>query len=170
MLQEVHVGHKSLADYQSVVVRPLIEEIKELAKGLEGARVLHINATSFGGGVAEILYTLVPLMRDVGLDTDWRVIMAAQEFFESTKIMHNALQGNPKGLTGSQKEIYELHNRIASESLGGGFDFVVVHDPQPLLIRHFADDLGAKWIWRCHIDTSTPNQAVADYLTPFLAK
>lgn len=170
MLQEVHVGHKSLADYQSVVVPPLIEEIRELAAGLKGARVLHINATSFGGGVAEILYTLVPLMRDVGLDTDWRVIMAAQEFYESTKLMHNALQGNPIGLTDPQKEIYELHNRIASESLGVGFDFIVVHDPQPLLIRHFAGDLGAKWIWRCHIDTSTPNQPVADYLTPFISQ
>lgn len=170
MLQEVHVGHKSLADYQGVVVPPLIEEIRELAAGLKGARVLHINATSFGGGVAEILYTLVPLMRDVGLDADWRVIMAAQEFFESTKLMHNALQGNPVGLTDPQKETYELHNRIASESLGVGFDFIVVHDPQPLLIRHFAGDLGAKWIWRCHIDTSTPNQPVADYLTPFISQ
>lgn len=169
MLQEVHVGHKSLADYQSVVVRPLIEEIKELAEGLKGSRVLHINATSFGGGVAEILYTLVPLMRDVGLDTDWRVIMAAQEFYESTKIIHNALQGYPKGLTESQLETYELHSRIASESLGGGFDFIVVHDPQPLLLRYFAGDLGAKWVWRCHIDTSTPNQELARYVVPHLS-
>lgn len=168
MLQEVHVGHKSLADYQSVVVRPLIEEIRELAEGLKGARVLHINATSFGGGVAEILYTLVPLMRDVGLDADWRVIMAAQEFYEGTKITHNALQGNPLGLSESQKEIYEENNRIASESLGHGFDFIVVHDPQPLLLRHFTGDLGAKWIWRCHIDTSTPNQDVGDYLLPYM--
>lgn len=169
MLQEVHVGHKSLADYQSVLVPPLMDEIRELAEGLKGSRVLHINATSFGGGVAEILYTLVPLMRDVGLDTDWRVIMAAQEFYESTKLMHNALQGNPIGLTDAQRETYELHNRIASESLGHGFDFIVVHDPQPLLIRHFAGDLGAKWIWRCHIDTSTPNESVSEYMTPFIS-
>ncbi|MFA5809526.1 MAG: glycosyltransferase [Thermoleophilia bacterium] len=168
MLQEVHVGHKSLADYQSVVVRPLIEEIRELAEGLKGARVLHINATSFGGGVAEILYTLVPLMRDVGLDADWRVIMAAQEFYEGTKITHNALQGSPLGLNKSQKEIYEENNRIASESLGHGFDFIVVHDPQPLPLRHFSGDLGAKWIWRCHIDTSTPNQDVGGYLLPYI--
>jgi trehalose synthase len=169
LLQEVHVGHKSLADYQSVLVPPLIEEIRELAEGLKGARVLHINATSFGGGVAEILYTLVPLMRDVGLNAEWRVIMAAQEFYESTKLMHNALQGNPLGLTDSQKETYELHNRIASESLGGGFDFVIVHDPQPLLMRHYAGDSGSKWIWRCHIDTSTPNESVADYLVPYIS-
>jgi len=169
LLQEVHVGHKSLADYQSVLVPPLVDEIRELAEGLKGARVLHINATSFGGGVAEILYTLVPLMRDVGLDTDWRVIMAAQEFYESTKLMHNALQGNPLGLTEAQIETYELHNRIASESLAKGFDFIVVHDPQPLLIRHFAGDLDAKWIWRCHIDTSTPNESVSNYMTPYIS-
>ncbi|MBE0428599.1 MAG: glycosyltransferase [Thermoleophilia bacterium] len=169
MLQEVHVGHKSLADYQSVVVPPLIDEIREIARELEGARVLHINATSFGGGVAEILYTLVPLMRDVGLETDWRVIMAAQEYYESTKVIHNALQGNPIGLTDAQKETYELHNKIAAESLGGGFDFIIIHDPQPVMIRHFAGDLGAKWIWRCHIDTSTPNQTVAEYLTPYIS-
>lgn len=170
MLQEVHVGHKYLADYQSMVVRPLVEEIKELAEGLKGCRVLHINATSFGGGVAEILYTLVPLMRDVGIDTEWRVIMAAQEFYEGTKIMHNALQGNSTGLSDDQREIYEKHNRIASESLGGGFDFVVVHDPQPLPLRNFSGDLGSRWIWHCHIDTSTPNEEVAGYLVPFASQ
>lgn len=170
MLQEVHVGHKSLADYQSVVARDLVDEIKELAEGLKGARVLHVNATSFGGGVAEILYTMVPLMRDVGLDTEWRVIMAPQEFYEGTKYMHNALQGDTVGLDSAQKEIYEAHNRLSAESLGGGFDFVIVHDPQPLLLRHFAGDLGAKWIWRCHIDTSTPNQEVAEYLLPFISQ
>ncbi len=168
MLQEVHVGHKSLADYQSVVVKPLMEEIKELADSLRGMRVLHINATSFGGGVAEILYTLVPLMRDVGLDTDWRVIMAPQEFYETTKVMHNALQGNPASLNPVQREIFEEQSRIASESLGGGFDFIVVHDPQPLLLRHFSGDLGANWIWRCHIDTSSPNQSLARYMLPFI--
>ncbi|MCL6107163.1 MAG: glycosyltransferase [Actinobacteria bacterium] len=168
MLQEVHVGHKSLADYQSVVVKPLMEEIKELADSLRGKRVLHINATSFGGGVAEILYTLVPLMRDVGLDTDWRVIMAPQEFYETTKVMHNALQGNPVSLNPVQRETFEEQSRIASESLGGGFDFIVVHDPQPLLLRHFSGDLGANWIWRCHIDTSSPNQSLARYMLPFI--
>ncbi len=169
MLQEVHVGHKSLADYQSVVARQLIDEIRELAEGLKDARVLNINATSFGGGVAEILYTMVPLMRDVGLSAEWRVIMAPQEFYEGTKYMHNALQGNSVGLDAAQKEIYETHNRIAAESLAGGFDFVIVHDPQPLLLRYFAGDLGAKWIWRCHIDTSTPNREVAEYLLPYIS-
>lgn len=168
MLQEVHVGHKSLADYQSMVVGSLVDEIKELAESLAGARVLHVNATSFGGGVAEILYSLVPLMRDIGLETDWRVIMAAQEFYEGTKLMHNSLQGDPVSLSQSQKDVYETHNRIAAESLGSGYDFIVMHDPQPLMIRNYAGDLGAKWIWRCHIDTSTPNEDTASYLAPYV--
>lgn len=169
MLQEVHVGHKSLADYQSVVARSLIEEIRELGESLKGARVLHINATSFGGGVAEILYTIVPFMRDLGIETDWRVIVAPQEFYDGTKAMHNALQGNPEGLTAGQQELFEKHNRIASEALGRDYDYIIVHDPQPLLMRHFAGDLGARWIWQCHIDTSTPNRASADYLLPFIS-
>jgi len=151
-----------------MVVGSLVDEIRELAKELEGARVLHVNATSFGGGVAEILYTLVPLMRDVGLETDWRVIMAAQEFYEGTKLTHNSLQGDSVTLDQAQRDIYETHNRIAAESLGSGYDFIVIHDPQPLLIRNYAGDLGAKWIWRCHIDTSTPNQDTADYLLPYV--
>lgn len=151
-----------------MVVGSLVEEIRELAASLAGARVLHVNATSFGGGVAEILYTLVPLMRDIGLETDWRVIMAAQEFYEGTKLTHNSLQGDAATLDQTQKDIFEYHNRIVAESLGSGYDFIVIHDPQPLLIRNYAGDLGAKWIWRCHIDTSTPNKDTADYLLPYV--
>jgi trehalose synthase len=107
-------------------------------------------------------------MRDIGLETDWRVIMAAQEFYEGTKLMHNSLQGDPVSLSQSQKDVYETHNRIAAESLGSGYDFIVMHDPQPLMIRNYAGDLGAKWIWRCHIDTSTPNEDTASYLAPYV--
>ena len=106
MLKEGHVGHKCLADNQSVGERPLIEEIRELAEGLKGERVLHINDNYFGGGVAEILYTLVPLMRDVGLDAEWRIIMAEQEFYEGTKIMTNALHGDDLGLAPAPRVIY----------------------------------------------------------------
>ena len=88
--------HKSLADYTHLVGRGLVEEIRELAEPLEGKRVLHVSATAFGGGVSEILYTLVPLMRDVGLDADWQVILGREEFFNVTKLMHNSLQGDPQ--------------------------------------------------------------------------
>ena len=102
MLQPVALAHKSLADYTHIVGRPLVEEIRELAEPLKGKRVVQLSATAFGGGVSEILYTLIPLMRDVGLEVEWQVIYGREEFFNSTKLMHNALQGNPQDLTEEQ--------------------------------------------------------------------
>ena len=101
MLQLVNVGHKSLADYATIATRGLMDEIRALAEPLAGVRVLELSATAFGGGVAEIQYTLVPLMQDAGLDVEWRIIRGADEFFAVTKTIHNALQGNPQGLTRS---------------------------------------------------------------------
>ena len=102
MLQPVAVAHKTLADYTHICGRELIAEIRELAEPLQGQRVVHISATAFGGGVSEILYTLVPLMRDVGLDCEWQVIYGREEFFNATKLMHNALQGAPQDLDEEQ--------------------------------------------------------------------
>ena len=102
MLQPVTLGSKTLADYTHIVGRDLIEEIRELAEPLKGRASLHLSATAFGGGVSEILYTLVPLMKDVGLDVEWQVIYGREEFFNATKLMHNALQGNPQDLTEEQ--------------------------------------------------------------------
>ena len=110
MLHRVPVGHKSLADYHSLAGRQLAAEINELASALQGMRVLHLSATAFGGGVAEILYTLVPLMRDVGLETDWRVIFGRDEFFDATKATHNALQGDPVALSAAQREVFRHYN------------------------------------------------------------
>src|SRR5213083_3356906 len=106
MLQLVNVGHKSLADYASLASRGLMSEIRRLAEPLQGKRVVHLSATAFGGGVAEINYALVPLMQDAGLETEWRIIRGADDFFNVTKTIHNALQGNPQGLDAEQKEIY----------------------------------------------------------------
>ena len=94
--------------------------------------MLHLSATAFGGGVAEILYTLVPLMRDAGLDVEWRVIQGQDEFFDVTKTIHNALQGDPTGLTSEQQEIFEAYQLLNAEALEGTYDFVIVHDPQPV--------------------------------------
>src|ERR671929_1164750 len=110
MLQPVGVGHKSLADYTHLVGRPLIEEIRTLSERLSGLKVLHLSATAFGGGVSEILYTLVPLMSDVGLEADWQVIYGREEFFNATKLMHNALQGAPEDLTPEQWEVWRRYN------------------------------------------------------------
>jgi trehalose synthase len=170
-MREVNVGRKFIADYQSLLPRGLMDEIRALAEPLQGKRVLHINATSFGGGVAEILYTLVPLMNDLGLQTEWRVIAAPTEFFNVTKGFHNGLQGAPLPLTPQIRETYESVCRANALTLTGGYDFVVVHDPQPLALPGFLADprhSGANWVWRCHIDTSTPDHALYDYLLPFI--
>src|ERR687887_1550661 len=102
MLQLVNVGHKSLADYATIATRGLMEEILRLAEPLAGKRVAHVSATAFGGGVAEINYTLVPLMQDAGLEVEWRIIRGQEEFFNVTKTIHNGLQGNPQGLDAEQ--------------------------------------------------------------------
>ena len=131
MLQPVALAGKSLADYTHIVGRPLVEEIRELAEPLQGRRVVHLSATAFGGGVSEILYTLVPLMRDIGLDAEWQVIYGREEFFNATKIMHNALQGNPQDLTDEQWATWSQYNEMNARELARGWDVCIVHDPQP---------------------------------------
>jgi trehalose synthase len=168
VLQPVTVAHKSLADYTHIVGRQLVEEIRELAEPLRGKRVLHLSATAFGGGVAEILYTLVPLMRDAGLETEWHVIYGREEFFNATKLMHNALQGNPQDLSEDQWGTWERYNEMNARQMVPGFDYVIVHDPQPAAIRTLEPEKAAHWIWRCHIDVSTPNPATMQRLLPYL--
>ncbi|MGI9538673.1 MAG: glycosyltransferase [Miltoncostaeaceae bacterium] len=168
MLRAVNVGSKSLADYHSIVSRDLMDEVRALAQPLEGKRVLHVNATSFGGGVAEILYSLVPLMNDVGLDAHWKVMYGRDDFFGVTKSMHNALQGEPITLTDEDKATFERYNLMNVGGLTDDYDYVIIHDPQPAAMRMHAPIDGAKWIWRCHIDLSTPHQDVLDFLTPMV--
>src|SRR5205807_3757274 len=103
MLNAVNVGHKSLADYATIASRGLMDEIRRLAEPLAGKRVCHLSATAFGGGVAEINYTLVPLMQDAGLDVEWRIINGAEPCFNVTKAIHNALQGTPQGPPGEDQ-------------------------------------------------------------------
>ncbi|HEY7002836.1 MAG TPA: glycosyltransferase [Gaiellaceae bacterium] len=167
-LQQVNVGTKSLADYSTIVSRGFMDQLNALAEPLEGKRVLHLSATAFGGGVAEILYTLVPLMRDAGLDTEWRVIFGQDEFFDVTKAIHNALQGAPRSLTSDEQEIFRRYNLGNAEALTDSFDYVIVHDPQPVGVIDHARSHGRHWIWRCHIDLSTPNADVLEFLLPWI--
>jgi len=168
-MHQVNVGRKTLADYRSIVPKELMAEIDQLAAGLKGRRVLHVNATAFGGGVAEILYTLVPLVNDAGLEAEWQVITAPPEFFNVTKSFHNGLQGHSVDFPKESQELYEQVCRDNAAALSHFYDFVVIHDPQPLAIRDFvtrSQDRSTWWIWRCHIDTSTPDRGLYDYLLP----
>ncbi len=173
MLERVPLLDKHLDDYDGIVEPGTIERVRELAAPLQGARVLHINATAYGGGVAELLSTHVPLTRDVGLEADWQVIHGSDEFFGVTKTVHNALQGADVEWTTQMERVYlerVLDNALA---LDGEYDFIVIHDPQPAAMREFvrghsADRAGTKWIWRCHIDLTDANSRVWDFYRPYV--
>jgi trehalose synthase len=171
MLHPVNVGQKSLTDYATILGRGLVAEIQRLSERVDGKRVLHLSATAFGGGVAEINYTLVPLMRSIGLDVEWRIIRGEDEFFNVTKKIHNALQGSPVGLMPEEEEIFHRYNALNAEELDESeYDFIIIHDPQPAaMIDHFAARQ-ARWIWRCHIDLSEPNRDVLEVLLPSLVR
>jgi trehalose synthase len=168
VLQPVSVGTKSLADYTHLAGRPLTEEIRELAAPLEGLRVLHLSATAFGGGVAEILYTLIPLMNDVGIDAQWEVMLGREEFYNVTKRLHNALQGNPDSLTDEEWKIFERYNALNATEVSSGWDVIIVHDPQPAAVRRHVPDKSKTWIWRCHIDLSDPNPEAIERIVPLV--
>jgi trehalose synthase len=168
MLQPVAVAHKELSDYTSIVGRPLVDEIRERAARLRGKRVLHVSATAFGGGVSEILSTLVPLMLDVGLECEWHVIYGREEFFNATKLMHNALQGSPYDLTEEQWATWLRYNEINARELSEGWDVCIVHDPQPAALPALVAEKARKWVWRCHIDLSTPNLSTLGGIRPYL--
>jgi trehalose synthase len=166
-MANVSVDKVRLEKYASIIGEKKIEEIKTLAENLTGKKVCHVNSTSFGGGVAEILQRLVPLMCDVGLKAEWKVIKGSDEFFNVTKTMHNGLQGMNISLTEQMKKTYLKYNKNNARELDLNHEFVVVHDCQPAAIISQCPDRVGKWIWRCHIDLSHPNQAFMDFITAF---
>jgi trehalose synthase len=168
VLQEVALGQRSLADYTHIAGRGLIGQIRELAEPLEGRKVLHVSGTAFGGGVSEILYTLVPLMRDVGLDAHWQVIIGREEFFNVTKLMHNSLQGADQSISDEQWEVFEAYNRMNADGLEGDWDVIIVHDPQPAAMKRNVPGKARRWIWRCHIDLSEPNPDTLARMVPLI--
>ncbi len=158
-----------LEDFRHIVPDTTLAEIYARAKGLYGKHVVHVNATYQGGGVAEILYSLVLLMNDVGIDAGWRILHGSQEFFEITKSFHNALQGAKLNLSERKKRVYVQVNDNFSKFTHFQHDCVIVHDPQPLsLIRAYRKH--QPWIWRCHIDLTNPHEELWDFLKGFLLK
>ncbi|MEM4644340.1 MAG: glycosyltransferase [Candidatus Methanomethylicaceae archaeon] len=157
----------SIEDYAPIVGKGEVESIKELAKHVEGAKVLHVNATKFGGGVAEILSRVVPLARSVGLNAEWEVIQGDRDFFWVTKKIHNALQGDETvSLDGDKIRIYLETNRRNAFIIPNDAEVVVIHDPQPLPL--IENRRSGKWVWRCHIDTSNPNMGVWSRLRDYI--
>ena len=173
MLTQVTPPPKSLEDYRPLVGDEQVDEVYRLVEPLRGARVLHINATAQGGGVAELLTSLVPLTNDAGIHTEWQVMQGADEFYQVSKALHNSLQGMDIPWTPDMWETWKRYNRLNAELFEGDYDFVVVHDPQPAGMLHFlkesgAASNGAHWIWRCHIDTTYSQPEAWSFMAPYL--
>ncbi|MBN2372809.1 glycosyltransferase [bacterium] len=160
-----------LEQYANVAGEDVIDHLRQVAESLKGMKVVHINSTRDGGGVAEILNRLVPLMQELNIDASWQVILGNADFFQCTKGFHNALQGRDVGITDSQIRVYEETNATNAEILKAQLeeaDVVFVHDPQPVaMIKHFPKRKG-KWIWRCHIDLSKPYRPIWKYIRDFV--
>ena len=168
-LQSVDVGERSLAAYQEAVPAPLLEELRRVAGDLQGARILHVNATPYGGGVSELLRSAVPLLRDLGVETEWKIIGGDEPFFQVTKGIHNGLQGAANPLTEQDRAVYAANTERNAAALDAkAYDAVVVHDPQPAGMLRVAGKGGARWLWRCHIDTSQPDPEVWAFLREHL--
>ncbi|WP_255190950.1 glycosyltransferase [Natronobeatus ordinarius] len=155
---------RSIEAYAAVTDDERLEHLRELAATLGEARILHVNSTATGGGVAELLRSIVPVCRDLGLEDNWLVMDASDDFFEVTKAMHNGLQGSGSPLTEEMKATYHDVNEQNAAELERTYDVVVIHDPQPLgMIESIREAMPeAAIVWRCHIDLTDPVEA---YLT-----
>ncbi len=160
---------RKLADYREVASKGTVEFLSHMAEPVQGKKVLHVNSTKLGGGVAEILQSLIPLLNDIGMDVRWEVIGGTEEFFNITKSFHNALQGQEQGLSAQAQQTYLAVNRENGGKISFDSDFVVIHDPQPAALIGNRPEVG-KWIWRCHIDISRPQWRVWRFLRPFVDK
>jgi trehalose synthase len=168
MLQLVDVGPRSLAIYRKIAPDHVLDALLAVAKDLRGARVAHINATPYGGGVSELLRSMVPIMNDLGLVTEWKTIAGDERFFQVTKKIHNGLQGDAEELTEADREAYLGTSLRNAQFFQDDYDFVFLHDPQPAAIPSIRGKGNSRWIWRCHIDTSSPNAHTWEFFRPYL--
>jgi trehalose synthase len=156
-----------LEAYREIAPQGSVEFLFRMAETIQGKKIIHVNSTKLGGGVAEILRSLVPLLQSAGLDAQWEVITGNEEFFATTKAFHNALQGQEQKIPPAMLQNYLEVNRKNAEHLSLEADFVVIHDPQPAALIESRPPKG-KWIWRCHIDVSQPQRKVWDFLRQFV--
>lgn len=158
----------SLSDYEPIIGTQTLEELRLLAGQLQGKTIQHINSTAVGGGVAEILHRLIPLFKEIGVESCWDVIKGGERFFWATKKFHNALHGSPEEIV---KEVFDVYLQGAEEYLKETplkGDILFIHDPQPIALIEKKKEIGRKWIWRCHIDVSQPHPAVWGFLRRYI--
>lgn len=160
-----------LEQYSKIVGKGVIDQLRQLSAPLKGMKILHINSTKEGGGVAEILNRLIPLKRELGIDAEWEIITGEKDFYRCTKKMHNSLQGDRDDISSDLLEKYETTNLKNFEKLRDKLenaDIVFIHDPQPAALLHYSKNRKGKWLWRCHIDVSRPYRPVWKYLREFV--
>lgn len=165
------VQPKRLDDYVEAAGEEAVARLRKAAAPLQGARVLQVNSTAYGGGVAELLHSHIPLLADLGLDVSWGLFRGADEFFGVTKAVHNALQGAEIAWTVEMEDIYWEVVTANAADLSEEFDVVLIHDPQPAAMLSVMEEEGRRrghWIWRCHIDLSSPFQPVWDFFEPMV--
>ena len=157
-----------LADYHGISPKRDLMLISQLGEELKGKSFLHINSTKEGGGVAEILQRMIPLLNEIGVDARWDVITGDDEFFDTTKKIHNSLQGTPEKITDAMWEHYYEINSHNARQLKLEADAILIHDPHPAALIEFKGE--GDWFWRCHIDASSPYMDVYERLEPFCKK
>ena len=163
--------NNSLSKYAEVAGQDVVNHLRQLAEPLKGMRVVHVNATRSGGGVAEILHKMVPLMQELGLEASWEVIQGEPEFYQCTKSFHNAMQGDKLSIPGRILNVYEETNAQTAETLRDKLqeaNMAIIHDPQPAALVKYYPERKGKWVWRCHIDVSKPFRPVWKYLRNFV--
>jgi len=158
----------NVKDYEPIVGKSYIEELSMLARRLSGKTVLNINSTFAGGGVAEILSRLVPLLNQLGVDVRWQIISGDAQFFEVTKKLHNALHGKDEPISDDEFSLFLETTKKNLNQIDFSGDILFIHDPQPVALIAKKRDIGRKWIWRCHIDISHPDSRVWEFLKQFV--
>ena len=157
-----------LDDYRNIVGQSQLDALRFLARELKGKTIKMVNSTAVGGGVAEMLNRLVPLLSELEVPTHWDVITGGNDFFEVTKAFHNALHGSNYELTKAAQDIFLMYNEQNRQRMEFDEQMVVIHDPQPAGLIRSRDKTPAHWIWRCHIDLSNPDAMVWEFLRPFV--
>jgi trehalose synthase len=160
----------TLAEYAEIVGSDEIEELRIVADRIGNHRLQHINSTAVGGGVAEILTRMVPLLRELGVEATWDVIKGDQEFFGVTKAFHNALHGKPETVSLEMLEHYRATTEMNLKELDFNGSVIIIHDPQPAGLILRKKEIGQFWIWRCHIDVSKPDPIVWNFLRPYVER
>lgn len=165
-----HHPKAKIQDYAPIVGRSAIEELRAIAGQLSGKVIQNINSTFSGGGVAEILARMVPLLQQLGVDTRWTTIKGSQDFFDTTKKFHNALHGRKEDISADDFSLFLEVSKKNIEELKFQGDIIFIHDPQPAALIAKKKEVGEKWIWRCHIDISNPNREVWEFLRNFVVE